>query len=93
MEMFTTFLHIGLVFGKNPNFLLILSDQLPALLEDKTSSEIVIPYIPQAKSVCYFKSIRKVETNIWQSKYVTGDTVFYERKESDKWKVSGQVIE
>jgi len=41
MEMFTTFLHIGLVFGKNPNFLLILSDQLPALLEDKTSSEIV----------------------------------------------------
>lgn len=91
-----------LVFGRNPNFPSVMHDQLPAL-EGKTTSEVVSDNLNAMHSArkafiaseASEKIRRALRHNVGKSvdmKYVTGDSVYYKRKDSGKWKGPGTVI-
>ena len=91
-----------LVFGRNPNFPSVLHDLLPAL-EAKTNSEIVAEnlnamhsarkaFIASEASEKLRRALRHNVRTSGNVKYVTGDSVFYKRNDSNKWKGPGKVI-
>ena len=91
-----------LVFGRNPNFPSVMHDKLPAL-EGKTTSEVVSDNLNAMHSArkafiaseASEKIRRALRHNVGKSvdvKYITGDSVYYKRKDDAKWKGPGTVI-
>ena len=91
-----------LVFGKNPNFPNIDDNLLPAL-EGSTTSKIVADnlkamhyetqqYIKSDSSDKIARALRSQTRTFSDTKYLTGDMVYYRRKNCDSWKGLGTVI-
>ena len=91
-----------LVFRRNPNYPSNFDNQLPAL-EGKTSSQIVAENLNAIhsarkefiKNESYEKLRRAMQHNIRTSqdtKYYSGDLVYYKQKDDSYWKGPGTVI-
>ena len=87
---------LQLVFGFNPKLSNIFTNRLPAL-EEPNISKLVADNLRSARkafvaSESSEKLTRALKHNLWTYQdaiFVTGDTVYYKRRESRKWK--GQV--
>ena len=91
-----------LVFGKNPNFPCVLTDQPPAL-EAISSSEMIASnlnamhaarksFIASESSEKLRRALRHQIRGSIGHEYSTGDMVYYKRNESDRWLCPGTVI-
>ena len=91
-----------LVFGRNPNYPNNFDNQVPAL-EGKTSSQIVAENLNAVHSACkeFIKneSCEKLRRAMWHNirtsqdtKYYSGDLVYYKQKDNNYWKGPGTVI-
>ena len=91
-----------LVFGKNPNFPNVSSDNLPAL-ENKSSSEVVTDNLNalhsarqnfiKSEASSKLKQALKHQTRSYTDViYNTGDIVYYKRKDNLGWSGPGTVI-
>ena len=92
-----------LVFRRNPNFPSMLTDKRPALLKGESHSEMVASNLNAMHSArkAFIKKVSCEKIRIvlrhqtrasGNVKYITGDSVFYERNMSDKWKSPATVI-
>ena len=94
------FFTLQLVFGFNPKLSNIFTNRLPAL-EEPNISKLVADNLRSARkafvaSESSEKLTRALKHNLWTYQdaiFVTGDTVYYKRRESRKWKGPGKVID
>ena len=102
LQNFHVFSHNQLVFGQNPNYPSVLHDTLPPL-EGKSNSEIIAEHLnamhSARKSFIAVEASEKIQRalqcnicTLGEIKYFTGDSVFYKRNNTDKWKGPGTVI-
>ena len=100
-QMWHDFSSYQLVFGHNPNFPNVMTNQLPAL-DASTSSEILATHLNalhaareafiQSESSEIIRRALRCKIRASEEKYEHGEWVYYKREGQEKWLGPGKVV-